>query len=302
MTHPRRADRWLYAAPLLALLHLLLLFVLHARPGLPGVVLWHIGPSGLTIAAILVMAYGVIHSLRARLAWTAGRVAGYACLIVITALPVVAYTTYPSSRDNRPSDVRFRLPLDGAVTVRWGGPTRDVNYHVFSPAERWAYDLLITREGRSFLGDGTSVSDYHAYGRPVLAPAPGTVRVVSDDTADTSIGGRVGWRTSCGNYVVIDVALGEFLFLCHLQPDSITVSTGESVIAGQQVGRVGNSGLSTEPHVHVHLQSTPNADFGEGIPLLFSDYRHEGRLVGRGIPTGGRLPQIVEHAGPSRHP
>lgn len=298
----RSADRWLYAAPVLALLHLLLLLVLYTRPGLPAVVLWHTGPVVLTTAAILVMTYGVLHSARARVGWTAGRAAGYGCLLGISALPVVGYTTYPSSRDGRPSEVRFRLPLDGPVTVRWGGPTRDVNYHVFAPPERWAYDLVISRGERSFQGGGTAVTDYYAYGRPVLAPATGTIRVVSGGAADTPIGETGGWRNSCGNHVVIYVAPGEFLFLCHLKPGSIIVRTGEAVISGQQVGRVGNSGRSTEPHVHVHLQTTPNADFGEGIPLLFHNYRHEGRLVERGMPRGGRYPQIVEHAGSARHP
>jgi len=300
MTHSRGADRWLYGGPVLALLHLLLLVALHARPGLSGVLLWHVGPAALTVAAILLMVYGVLHSIRGRATWTAGRAAGYGCLVAVTALPVVAYTTYPSSRDSRPSEVRFRLPLDGPLTAHWGGPAPDLNYHVFSPAERWAYDLLVTREGRSFEGGGTAFPDYHAYGRPVLAPAPGTVRIASDGAPDTPIGARVGWRNSCGNHVVIDVAPGEFLFLCHLQPGSIVVRAGQPVISGQQVGRVGNSGLSTEPHLHVHLQTTPDADFGEGIPLLFHDYRHEGRLIERGVPTGGRFPQIVEHAGSPR--
>jgi murein DD-endopeptidase MepM/ murein hydrolase activator NlpD len=294
-------DRWLYAGPVLALLHLLVLALLHVRPGLPAVVLWHAAPAVLTIAAILVMAYGVLHSTRARATWTTARAAGYAWLLAVCALPVVAYRTYPSSRDSQPSDVRFQLPLDGPVTVRWGGPTRDVNYHVFAPAERWAYDLLVTREGRSFEGDGTNVTDYYAYGRPVLAPAPGTVRVVSDELEDTPLGDRVGWRNSCGNYVVMEVARGEFLFLCHLEPGSVAVRTGEQVVSGQQIGRVGNSGRTDEPHLHVHLQTTPGANLGEGIPLYFHDYGHEGRFVERGMPAGGDAPQIVDHAGSNLH-
>jgi murein DD-endopeptidase MepM/ murein hydrolase activator NlpD len=99
---------------------------------------------------------------------------------------------------------------------------------------------------------------------------------------------------------VVDVAPGEFLFLCHLQLGSIIVRVGDPVISGQQVGRIGNSGLSTQPHLHVHLQTTSDADFGEGIPLLFHDYRHAGGLVDRGMPTGGRFPQIVEHAASPR--
>lgn len=302
-TGGRSRDRWLYAGPVLALFHLLLLGALYARPGLPGVVLWHAGPVALTLAAILVMGYGVLHSSRTRAAWTRGRAAGYGCLVAISGLPIVAYTTYPSSRDSRPSEVRFRLPLDGPVLVRWGGPTREVNYHVFAPPERWAYDLHVVRGGRSFEGDGTSVTDYFAYGMPVLAPAAGIVRAVSDGAGDTPVGGRVAWWRSCGNHVVIDVAPGEFLFLCHLLRGSIAVDLGERVMPGQPVGRVGNSGRSSEPHVHVHLQTTPDVELGEGVPLLFHGYLDDdGRVVERGMPTGGRHPQIIEHADAARRP
>lgn len=289
-------DRWLYAAPVLALLHVVLLVALHARPGLPGVVLWDLGPTGLTVIAVLVMTYGLLRSVRARLVWTTGGAAGYACLMAVSAMPL-AYTTYPSSRDHHPSEVQFRLPLDGPVTVWWGGPTREVNYHVFAPPERWAYDLLLAEDQRTFRGDGSALSDYYTYGRPVLAPAAGTVLAAHDGVPDTPIGERGGWRNPCGNHVVIGVGSGEFLFLCHLQPGSVSVVAGESVVSGQPLGRAGNSGRSSQPHVHVHLQTTMDPHLGEGIPLRFHDYRAGDRVIDRGIPTGGVRRQVVEHVG-----
>jgi hypothetical protein len=291
-------DRWLYAVPVLALLHVLLFVVLHARPGLAGAVLWHTGPIALTAAAIVVMGAGLWQSVRRRLTWTPGRAAGYIVLAAVTTMPL-AYRTYPSSRDDRPSDVPFRLPLDGPVTVVWGGPTRDLNYHVVAPAERWAYDLLVTRDGRSFRTDGRVLTDYYVYGLPVLAPAPGTVRLVVDGEPDSRIGGR-SVLGGCGNRVVIEVAPAEFLFLCHLQPGSLAVAPGARVAAAQPVARVGNSGNSTEPHLHIHLQTTARAELGEGIPFYFHGYRDETGTVDRGMPTGGRQPQVVEHAGHAR--
>jgi murein DD-endopeptidase MepM/ murein hydrolase activator NlpD len=286
-------QRWLYAAPLLALLHGALLATLHARPGLAAVVLWHIGPITLTTAAIAVMAYGLLRSRRARLTWTAKRTAGYVTLLAVAALPL-AYRTYPSSRDDAPSEVAFRLPLDGPVLVAWGGPTRDVNYHAKTASERWAYDLTVAGDRRP--GDGRELSDYAAFGLPVLAPADGVVVHAVDGWPDGAIGFRLVERNPCGNTLVLEVAPGEFLFLCHLQEGSIAVAPGDRVEAGQPLARVGNSGRSTEPHVHVHLQTTASGDLGEGIPMYFHGYRHEGRLVERGMPTGGRRPQVIEHA------
>jgi hypothetical protein len=74
------------------------------------------------------------------------------------------------------------------------------------------------------------------------------------------------------------------------------------------IGRVGNSGNSSEPHVHLHLQDTSAPYLGEGIPFYFHDYRVNGVEVERGMPYGGRARrsrrwpgaftgQIVEHVG-----
>jgi murein DD-endopeptidase MepM/ murein hydrolase activator NlpD len=80
----------------------------------------------------------------------------------------------------------------------------------------------------------------------------------------------------------------EFLFIAHLQPASITMRPGDRVSAGQAVGRVGSSGNSSEPHVHLHLQHRPTPSFGEAIPFYFHGYRLGGREVVRGMPRGGR--------------
>jgi hypothetical protein len=105
-----------------------------------------------------------------------------------------------------------------------------------------------------------------------------------------------------GNQVVLEVAPNQFLFLCHLQPGSITVKKGDRVTKGQVVGRVGNSGNTSEPHLHIHLQHGSDPDFAEGIPLYFHDYRVGDLFVERGMPTGRATGdrwtgQVVEHAG-----
>ena len=78
------------------------------------------------------------------------------------------------------------------------------------------------------------------------------------------------------------------------------------VTAGQAVGKVGNSGNTSEPHLHVHLQDGPPTDLMvEGIPLYFHDYKVGGQVVERGMPTGGVnetgwAGQVVEHTGPPK--
>jgi murein DD-endopeptidase MepM/ murein hydrolase activator NlpD len=289
-----RGARWLAAAPVLALLHLALFALIHTRPGRIGPVLWQAGPLALTAGAIVALGAGLVQALGRRLHWTPWRAAAFLLLVAVAYMPM-AYRTYPSSRDAHPSAVRFRLPLDGPVTVAWGGATRDVNYHVRGAAERWAYDLLVTERGLSYRTSGLTVSDYHAYGLPVRAPAGGRVIAVTDGIPDSRLGARA-LLEGCGNRVVIEVAASEYLFLCHLKAGSVTVGEGQTIAQGDVVGQVGNSGNSTEPHVHVHLQTTPGA-FGEGIPMYFHDYRAGAGFVPRGMPTGGRAREILEHVG-----
>ena len=195
------------------------------------------------------------------------------------------------------SAVRFRLPLDGPVTVGWGGARPNVNHHVVAPDQRWAYDLAVTKAGMSFHGTGQSLRDFYSYGLPVLAPAEGIVYATSDGDPDMPIGALGGGKDARGNQVILNVAPAQFLFLCHLQPGSIAVKKGDHAVAGQTLGRVGNSGNTTEPHVHVHLQDGPLLHLAEGIPLYLDAYRVGDQFVEHGIPTGGVRRQIVEHVG-----
>ena len=162
----RTADSWVRATLALAVLHAAVLAIIQARPGPLAVVLWYVEPLLMALAAAMLLALALIRSRRRREAPTPGQLFGYLTLAALIG-SLVAFRTYPSSHDDRPSDVRFLLPLDGPVTVGWGGPTLAVNYHAMVPNQRWAYDLLLTDQGRTFRSDGTRLDDYYAYGRPV---------------------------------------------------------------------------------------------------------------------------------------
>ena len=283
----RVVDGWVRIVPGVVAAHVLLLVTLWARPGHLAIWLWYAGPIVLALTTAILL----VASLRSAHRWKHGanvwQLLAYVSLFaVIFTLPV--YDPYPSSYDDRPSRVAFRLPLDAPLTVAWGGATSDVNYHVFLPDQRWAYDLVVTRQGRTFATDGVALDDYHAYGLPVYAPAAGVVFASHDGEPEVAIGARRWGLAGPGNHVGIDVAPGEHLFIGHLQPGSVAVSAGERVTAGQLLGRVGNSGNSSEPHVHLHLQDSTRPYFGEGVPFHFHGYRHEGRVVARGMPEGGR--------------
>jgi len=279
-------DWWIWGVPVLGLLHLALFTTLHARPGRVGVALWHVGIPALAALAVILLLGALARALRRRQVWSRVRVAGLAALAGLAMAPT-AYQVYPSSYDARPSQVRFRLPMDGRIKVAWGGDDRETNYHTAVASERWAYDLLVTRDGSTYRGSGLLLEDYYAWDKPVLAPAAGVVQAAADGEPDVPRGERFK-GSALGNYVVLAVAPGEFVVIAHLRRGSVGVKKGMRVEAGQEIGRAGNSGNTTEPHVHIHLQDAAPPALAEGIPMFFHGYRVGGTAVERGMPRGGR--------------
>ncbi|HEX5105672.1 MAG TPA: M23 family metallopeptidase [Pirellulaceae bacterium] len=279
----------------------IILYVLpHLRPGPVGWLCWMIGSDGLLwlgLAGIFLLV-ALAFSLWRRPLLNRWRVLGLAAIFALAGSTFM-FRVYPSSHDGTPSAVHFRLPLDGPILVGWGGDTPEENYHVAYPDQRYAYDLLVARDGSTHQGEGRELADYYCYGLPVLAPADGKVIAVLDGRPDQPIA-VLGGEPAGGNQVVIEVAPREFLFLCHLSRGSILVKEGDPVSVGQPLAKVGNSGNTSEPHLHIHLQDTPRLHVGEGIPLLFWGYRADGRWIDRGMPTGGfsldgPIGQTVEH-------
>ncbi|HEX6751515.1 MAG TPA: peptidoglycan DD-metalloendopeptidase family protein [Longimicrobium sp.] len=181
----------------------------------------------------------------------------------------------------------LRLPFDGEWYVFWGGRTREQNYHVIAPDQRFAYDLVVRRNGVTHEGDGSRLEQYYCWGRPILAPGAGTVVVAVDSLADLSPGQRDPAHAA-GNHVIIDHGNGEFSLLAHMRRGSVAVRPGAAVTAGQKLGECGNSGNTSEPHLHYHLQNTGVFGRSEGLPAQFTNYTADGQPVARGEPVRGQ--------------
>ncbi|WP_255771510.1 M23 family metallopeptidase [Pseudarthrobacter sulfonivorans] len=124
------------------------------------------------------------------------------------------------------------------------------------------------------------------FGQPILAPVSGTVVAVLDGQPDHEgrrsqlplvpymLGQaervRKGVPAVAGNHVVIAASPnGPFVLLAHLQKGTIRVHLGQAVMAGDPVGQCGNSGNSTEPHVHVQVTDSTDWPQARGLPLAF---------------------------------
>ncbi len=153
---------------------------------------------------------------------------------------------------------RFHLPANGTWYVMHGGRSRTTNYHHGNRNQRWAYDLVIKRDGRQRPrgSDRHSNDSYYAHGEDLLAPAAGTVVHVVEGVAENRPPDR---GKAGGNGLIIDHGFGEFSALWHAVPGSLEVEVGDRVETGQRVARVGNSGRSTGPHIHFHVSYRPDS-------------------------------------------
>ncbi len=164
---------------------------------------------------------------------------------------------------------KLSLPFSGEWFVFWGGDTKEQNYHVISRAQKNAFDLVIAdKNGKSFKTNGRTNEDYYAFGQSLLAPCDAQVILVTDGIKD-NIPGEMNREQITGNTVILKTANDEYILFAHFKQNSIKVSKGETVKKGQQLGLCGNSGNSSEPHLHFHIQDKENMIGSTGIKCYF---------------------------------
>ena len=166
-------------------------------------------------------------------------------------------------------ETKLSLPFKGRWLVFWGGDTRELNIHHDAPNQKFAFDFLgVNEHGKSRRGDSQVNEDYFAFGREVLAPADGIVTDVINGVRD-NLPGSMNPYSAVGNAVIIEHRESEVSVLAHLKRGSVTVKVGDKVKRGQVIALCGNSGNSSEPHLHYHLQNTPIIQDGIGIKCYF---------------------------------
>ncbi len=208
-----------------------------------------------------------------------GRVGGF----FVKPVQKEAHTEYLSYETR----TALRLPFDGPWFVFWGGRTIKENYHAVAKDQRFAYDFVQTKAGTSHSGDGRSNDQYHCWEKPIRAPGSGTV-VAAVDGIDDNEPGTMNPSQPVGNHVILDHGNGEYSFLAHLKKGTVKVETGNRVASGDLLGLCGNSGNSSEPHLHYHLQTTAEFGRGEGLPAQFGSYLADGEIVSGGEPVRGQ--------------
>jgi murein DD-endopeptidase MepM/ murein hydrolase activator NlpD len=145
-------------------------------------------------------------------------------------------------------------------------------------AQRYAIDWLqLYDDGKTWRGDPLKNDSYRCYGAHALAVADGVVTETHDGIPEnvpgaTSRAVPITPETLGGNFVLLDIGQGAFAYYGHLQPGSLRVKKGDTVHRGQVIGLVGNTGNSTEPHLHFHLADRNAAIDSEGLPYAFDAF------------------------------
>lgn len=169
------------------------------------------------------------------------------------------------------SELALSLPFKGQWLVFWGGDNPAVNQHIGNPSQRRAADLLkVDNEGKDHSGDGKKNTDYFAFGSDVLAAADGTVTSVIDGVPDNEPG-VLNPYVLTGNSITIEHDGKVYSLYAHLKDHSAKVREGMKVKKGTVLGLCGNSGQTSQPHLHFQLQDGPNMNASWGIEPIFQD-------------------------------
>ena len=160
---------------------------------------------------------------------------------------------------------------DGVYYVGGGGNSRWVNNHNAFPPQNYALDIVRLNVAGN-RANGLAPKDlekYTIFGDTLYSPCDGQVVIALDALAD-QIPPSSGQLA--GNHIVI-TCKGVDVLLAHLKKNSIVISTGDNVEEGQAIGRVGNSGNSSQPHLHIHAEKGGIASKildGQGVPIKFN--------------------------------
>ncbi len=165
----------------------------------------------------------------------------------------------------------FELPFHGNWFTIWGGTNALVNYHYDHETQRYAYDIVMKNKGDSYKGDATKNESYYAFGQPIVAAATGKVVLIVNDIKDNVPVGKMNDKHPAGNQVVIDHGNGEFSYYAHLQKGSITVKVGDEVHAGDSLGKCGDSGNSSEAHLHFQVSDGADLFTSKSIRVQWKD-------------------------------
>lgn len=151
--------------------------------------------------------------------------------------------------------VDIQSPLTGKFVVLNGGNSPFTNAHFRVHPQDFALDIVgVNAVGNraALFSDSRDLESYVIYGSPIFAPCDGKVSAVVNDLPDYIPPDR-DTENPAGNHVLIECEGFEVL-LAHMQQGSVAVNVNDGIMTGDLLGKVGNSGNTSEPHLHIHAE------------------------------------------------
>jgi murein DD-endopeptidase len=198
----------------------------------------------------------------------------------------------PATPVDRKPVVVIGAPLTGDEWVAANGPSNTsghrralipVNGRAYI-SQRYAIDWVeLYPDGKTYQGDPADNKNYRAYGHEIHAVADGIVTETKDGLPQNTPGAKslaipITLETIGGNHVITDMGNGLYAFYAHMQPGSLRVKVGDKVHRGQVLGLLGNTGNSSEPHLHFDICNASSMLACEGFPYAFASFE----VVGKG--------------------
>lgn len=234
---------------------------------------WDIAGYYTPYVLIAILVGSVLWSLRKHISrlWFSDGLRGFwrrhwtSVFSLVTFSAALVYVIYGLLPPANPKHLTFPL-ADGRFVVGQGGGIGLLNHHASHPEQRYAADISAIYQS-GFRARGilpTELSSYAIYGFLVISPCRGTVIATRDDLPDL-IPPQADPENAIGNHVIINCD-GFNVELAHLMRGSVVVAAGDQVSEGDMLGKVGNSGNTTEPHLHIHAVDPQT---GRGLPMSF---------------------------------
>jgi hypothetical protein len=152
-------------------------------------------------------------------------------------------------------------------------------------AQRYAIDWVQIQKVDGALttwkGPEDKNDSYFCYDQPIYSVAAGKVVGMADGLSENvphsgKYAYPIGFDNAGGNHVVVEIAPHRYVLYAHMRPGTVRVKTGDDVRVGDVLGHVGNTGSSTEPHLHMHIDDQPSFLAGNGVPYEFTAFDASG--------------------------
>jgi hypothetical protein len=190
---------------------------------------------------------------------------------------------------NQDDPIVIRSPLLGKNWLAANGPSNtSAHRRAMLPVnglphigQRYAIDWIqLGDDGKAFTGDEHDNKSYHAWDQEIHAVADGKIVEVKDGIPENvpnsgKLAVQMTYDTLPGNHIIQELSEGHYAAYAHLRPGTIKVKVGDTVKSGDVIAHLGNTGNSSEPHLHFQVCDAPSFPASEGLPFAIEQYTYE---------------------------